>query len=917
MGNMPDWRKEIRRSLEASNLDPAKEMEIVEELNQHLSDRYEELLAAGDSPEQATAIVLKEWNGEKLTAELSEVIAGEPPAAIGHDTDFLGGVAKDLRHGARLLRLNPGFAIVAVLSLMLGIGANTAIFQLIDAVRLRTLPVKHPEQLALVKIVKAPNGRTGGFHGDTPHLTYAIWESLRERQQAFSQIAAWNSTIMNLNQGGEARRARVLFISGSYFETLGVKPQSGRLISATDDQPSCSGSGAVISDAFWHREYGAGQVLGRKITLDGQPFEIIGITQASFFGVEIGRNFDVAIPICSEAIFSTDYPMISGRLEWWLASIGRLKPGWTLDRASAQLSAVSSGIFADTLPPEYDAIDKKNYLAFELGALPAGTGVNSLSKEYESPLWLLMGISGVVLLIACANLANLMIARAGAREREMAVRMALGASRSRLMRQLLAESLLLVAIGAMGGVLLAQLLSRTLVSFLNTQEVSLFLELQPDWRMFAFTTALAVFTCLLFGLAPAIYASRTSPGEVMKAGSRGITMGRERFGFRRALVISQVALSLVLLVGALLFVRTFRNLLQQDAGFRQNGILITYVDFTNVRIPEENRVAYKRDLLERTRAIPGVLSAADVAIVPMGGGGWNENISIPSAGMKRKVANFNQVSPGYFQTVGTTLISGRDFNDHDTPQSPLVSIVTETFCRKFLNGGNPVGLTLAVAQQGGKPDLVYRIVGLVKDTKYYALRDEFTPIVFVSGTQDAHPDTQASLMIRTDQISSAVVSLKGVMAQINPAIVLKFRVFETLIRDGLLRERLMAALSGFFAFLATVLSMIGLYGVISFMVVRRRNEIGIRMALGADGRLILKMILREAASLLSAGLAIGAVLALAAGTAARALLYGLRPSDPLTLVMAVGGIAAVAMLASYLPAHRAASVDPMQALREE
>ena len=868
-------------------------------------------------PNKQDATVLKEWSGEKLAAELREVIARAPSGVIAQDTDFLGGLGKDLRHGVRLLRLNPGFASVAVLSLMLGIGANTAIFQLIDAVRLRALPVKHAEELALVKIVKAPNGRTGGFHGDTPHLTQPIWEILRERQQAFSQIAAWNSTIVNLNQGGEARRARVLFVSGSYFETLGVQPQVGRLISTADDQPSCSGSGAVISDAFWHREYGAGPVLGRKITLDGRPFEMIGITQAGFFGVEIGRNFDVAIPICSEPAFATDRPMTGAREEWWLASIARLKPGWTLQRASAQLSAISSGIFADTLPAEYDAIDKKNYLAFVLGALPADTGVNSLSKEYESPLWLLMGISGLVLLIACANLANLMIARAGAREREMAVRMALGASRSRLMRQLLAESLLLVAIGALGGVLLAQILSRALLSFLNTQEISLFLELRPDWRMFAFTTALSVLTCLLFGLAPAIYASRTSPGEVMKAGSRGITMSRERFGFRRALVISQVSLSLVLLVGALLFVRTFRNLLQQDAGFRQSGILITYVDFTNVRIPGENRVAYKRELLERTRSIPGVLSAANVAIVPMSGGGWNDNISIPSAGAKRKIANFNQVSPGYFQTVGTTLISGRDFTDHDTPQSPLVAIVTQSFCGKFLNGRSPLGITLTVAQQGGKPDLVYQVVGLVQDTKYYALRDEFTPIIFVSDTQDAHPDTQASLMIRTDQISSAVVSVKGVMAGINPTIVLKFRVFETMIRDGLLRERLMAALSGFFAFLATVLSMIGLYGVISYMVARRRNEIGIRMALGADSSLILKMILSEAARLLGVGLAIGVVLALAGGTAARALLYGLQPGDPLTLLMAIGGITAVAMLASYLPAHRAASVDPVQALREE
>ena len=916
---MRDWRKEIRNSLEKIKLDPGKEMEIVEEWNQHLNDRYDELVASGAVAEQAEATVLQELSSGKIAAGLQGLMKPSlrPTVVTAPDAGFWSGLWSDLRHGVRLLRLNPGFAAVAVLSLMLGIGANTAIFQLIDAVRLRSLPVKDPQQLALVRIVKTPQGRTGAFHGEAPHLTTAIWEQIRKQQQAFSQYAAWNSMQMNLNQGGEARYAQAMFVSGSFYETLGVGQAFGRLITPHDDRLG-SAPVAVLSDAFWHREFGGDRgVIGKKITLNGHPFEIIGVTRPGFFGVEIGHSFDVAVPLSADPIFWPAEPMLADNQTWWLASIGRLKPGWTVEKATAQLTSISRGIFAETLPSGYDAVDKKNYLEFQLGALPASSGVSSRSKEYESPLTFLMGISALVLLIACANLANLMIARANVREREMAVRMALGASRLRLIRQLLAESFLLVAIGAVGGAILARFLSRTLVSFLNTQQVTLFLDLSLDWRMFAFTTGLAILTCLLFGLAPAIYASRTSPGEAMKANSRGMTAGRERFGFRRMLVVSQVALSLVLLVGALLFVRTFRNLMTQDAGFEQKGILVTRVNMAPLDLPVENRAEFKRNLLERVRELHGVQSAANTAIVPLGGGGWNENVSIAGTGIKREIANFNQVSPGYFKTVGTALLSGRDFEGHDSLSSPLVAVVTETFSKKFLGGSNPVGRTVSVAQQGGKPDRVYQIIGLVRDTKYGDLREEFTPIVFVSEAQDPEPDEGANLMIRTDQISTTIVSVKQVIAEINPALVIRFRVFESMIREGLIRERLMAALSGFFAFLATVLAMIGLYGVISYMVSRRRNEIGIRMALGADARIILRMILREAAGLLGAGVVIGAILALLAGFAARALLYGLKPSDPVSLLLAIGALMAVAVLASYLPAQRAASVDPVQALREE
>ncbi len=919
---MPDWRKQIRILIDDLGLDPSREAEIIEELSQHLNDKYEELLSRGVPSEEAGRTLIQELQDGKLDKEL-RVLRNVKRQAIVPGLDeranILSELWKDLRFGARLLRLNIGFTIVAVLSLALGIGANTAIFQLIDAVRLRSLPVKNPQELAEVRIVKTTNGRTGAFMGSNPQFTFILWEHLRDRQKAFSSIGAWNSRRLNLNRSGEARYAQAMFVSGGFFDTLGVRPILGRLITIADDQHGCGSSGVVLSSSFWQRQFGgSSSALGSKMTLDGQPFEVIGITPSNFFGVEVGRSFDVALPICAEQIISSENSNIDNPQAWWLGVIGRLKSGWTIDQASAQLAAISPGIFEATLPAAYDATDRKNYLQFVMGALPGNSGVSSLRREYENPLLLLMAIAGLVLLIACANLANLMVARASARQREMAMRLALGASRNRLIRQMLAESLLLAFIGAAFGLALAQVLSRLLVSFLSTERTQFFLDLHPDWKLFVFTALLAVLTCILFGLVPAIQAGKTEPGELLKGQGRGNTAGRERLGMRRVLVVSQVALSLVLLVGALLFVRTFRNLVTLEAGFRQDNLIVAGIDLTPIQLPVEQRNAYKQNLLERIRGLPGVNAAANVSIVPLSGSGWNENIAIQGKGIQREVANFNQVSPGYFHTVGTPILAGRDFNDRDTATSPPVAIVTETFAKKFLKGGNPVGTTFGKIQQEGKPDRVYQIVGLIKDTKYFTLREEFTPIVFVAEAQDEQPWPDSQIIIRSyEPLSTVVASVKRAITETDPNLVISFRSFRTMIREGLVRERLMAMLSGFFGFLAAVLAMIGLYGVISYLVIRRRNEIGIRIALGANHRSILSLIMREAAILLGIGLAIGTILALIAGTTARALLFGMQPSDPITLALAIAGLAAVALLASFLPARRAANVNPMQALREE
>jgi putative ABC transport system permease protein len=829
---------------------------------------------------------------------------------------FAGTIWQDLRYGARLLRLNPVFTLVATLSLALGIGANTAIFQLLDAVRLRTLPVRNPQELAEVKIADRSWG-SGNFSSRHPELTNPMWELIRKQQQAFSGIFAWSSETFNLARGGQARNAEGLWVSGEAFNVLGVPPLLGRVFTAADDRRGCGSPGVVISYPFWQREFGGqATALGSKLSLNGHPFEVIGVTPAGFFGMEVGRSYDVAVPICSEPVIKGEYTRLDMRHGWWLAITGRLKPGWTLARASAQVRTISRSVFEPTVPPIYNPDGVKHYLEYKLGAFPGGTGLSSLREDYEKPLWLLLSIAGLVLLIACANLANLMLARASAREREIAVRLAIGASRMRLIRQLLAESLLLAFLGAVAGALLASVLSQSLVSFLSTEGSPLFIDLQPDWRVLGFTAGLAVLTTVLFGLAPALRATRTAPGAVLKAGGRALTASRERFGLRRVLVVSQVALSLVLLVGALLFVRSLRNLVTLNAGFQQDGIVVAQVDFTRRNMPKERRLPFKRELIERIQGIPGVQGAADSSIIPISGNGWNQNILVDRKA--KGLSWFSRITPGYFKTLGTPFLAGRDFDDHDSLNAPKAAIVNETFASKILGGGSPLGKTFHLEMGPGEPDPLYQVVGLVKDTKYGHLKEDARPIAFFPSAQDANPDPDAQILVRSNApLLILISSVKRVILEANPDIDLDFKVFKTQINESLLQERLMATLSGFFGFLAALLATIGLYGVMSYMVAQRQNEIGVRMALGANGRDVLRMVLREAGLLLVIGLAVGTALAVAAGRAATSMLYGLKPHDPITMALAIASLAAVALLASYVPALRAARLEPMVALRDE
>jgi predicted permease len=823
----------------------------------------------------------------------------------------------DFRHALRTMRGSPAFTAVALLSLSLGIGANTAIFELVNAVRLRNLPVPDPQELARIEIRGGNRGM--GISGDESQLTYPLFLQIRDHQQAFSGLLAWSSSgeTFLVGEGTQAHRVPGLLVSGDFFQTLRILPTAGRLLTPDDDRTGCAAPGAVLSYGFWQSEFGGqSSAIGRWLTVEGHPFQIVGVAPANFAGLEVGRNFDFALPLCANSSVLPAWEASPLRTDvYWLSVLGRLKPGWSVAQASQHLQAITPPLLEATLPVGYTTESVNRYRELRLESVPAANGTSFLRNQYDTALWLLLGITGLVLLIACSNLANLTLARATVRQREFAVRIALGAPRMRLLRHALSESLLLAAAGAALGLALSQVLSGAVARFLGTEGDPLHLDLSMDARVLWFTLTVAVAACVLFGLLPALRASRAEPVAAMKGGARGLTSDRERFSFQRALVVLQIAVSLTLLVGALLFVRSFRNLTTLDPGFRERGILVASFDMSRLRLGPGGGKRLERDLLLGVRSLPQVENAATTTTVLIGGGMWSLAVH---AGNTDWFARFTWVSPGHFALLEIPLLAGRDFNANDTEGSPKVAIVNETFVRRFFRNANPIGRTFLSRPEPNYPETEYQIVGVTRDTRYFDLRQPVDPMVYAPASQNPAAVLGTQMYVRSQAPPSAVIgNIRRWLAVSQPEIPAEFRVFETQIGDGLIRDRLMAALSGFFGVLAALLATIGLYGVISYMVERRRNEIGIRLALGAGAPKIVGLVMREAAALLIAGLLLGAACSLALTRATASLLFGLSAGDPLTLFVAAGLLAAAVAVGSYLPARRASRVDPMTALRCE
>lgn len=818
----------------------------------------------------------------------------------------MSGLRSDLRYGVRQLAASPGFTAVAILSLTLGIGANTAIFQLLNAVRLRSLPVKNPHELVEIKIVGGNRGM--GLVDSFDDLTRPIWEEIRRSHPAFSGVLAWSADgRIPIGEGSDLQLVNGITVSGEFFGVLGVEPWRGRLISP-DDEHACPESVAVLGYDFWKSRFGARDLTASTtLVINGQRRQIIGVTPPSFFGLEVGQRFDVAVPFCR--------PKQLARNVFDVSVFGRLRPGRTPAVASAELAAASPAIMAATEIAGYDANMARFYRAYRLGAYAAPAGISYLRKTYDRSLWLLLAITGLVLLIACSNLTNLMLARAASRDREMAVRLALGAPRARLLRQLLAESSLLAMAGAALGIGLANLLSRALVLTLSSEQNPVSLVTGTDWRVLFFTTAVAVVTTLACGLVPSLRASAVDPIAAINAAGRGTNITRGSFSMQRVLVIAQISVSLVLLVGALLFVRSFRNLLTFNPGMREEGLSVAYIEFRKSNLPRERILQFQGELLDEVRSTPGVLDAATTTHVPLVGGSWTHVVTI---GKAEGSPRFTWVSPGYFQTMGIPIVSGRDFLSTDTASSQHVAIVNQAFVRSLVNGANPIGLTMRTHPEPDYPATDYQIVGVIPDTKYNDLRGDTPPMTFAPHSQFPNPEPFTPMMIRSaTPPAAAIQALKRAMASKHPEIVATFAVFEQQVRDQLVPDRLMATLSGFFGALAALLGMIGLYGVVSYMVGSRRSEIGIRIALGASRGQVAGMVMRQAGVLLAVGVAIGTALALVAARTAESMLFGLKSNDPFTFAAAAALLVAIGAIGGLLPARRASKLDPMTALRCE
>jgi predicted permease len=878
--------------------------ELDAELHAFLETAVDEKMRSGMIREQATRAARLELGLVSVDSVKDRV------RDVGWEST-LESVARDIQYAARTLRNAPGFTTVAVLTVALGIGANTAIFGLIDALMLRQLPVRDPNQLVVLTRIQ---GGQSGEHFSYPQVNY-----LAEQDDLFSGLCGFAADTFHIGPSDALETAAGAWVTGEYYGTLGITPIIGRLLGPEDDRPGAPPA-AVITDAYWSRKFARGpDAIRQTLLIEGVPVSIVGVTPAGFTGAIVGDAADITLPIGV-------VPQVQPEQDWkvgpggrWIKVLARAREGLSRDALAAGLAVHWSRYLQATVSPSLSAEARSRALSSTIGLRPGATGSSPLRNEFQRPLVVLMAAVGLLLLIACVNMANLLLARAASRDRELTLRSALGASRGRLMRQLMTESALLAVLGAAVGVVVASWGSNVLIQLMTTGSNgpdavnSIALDVGPNWRVLAFATLAAVVTTFLFGMAPAWRVTFTPPASAMNAASPRLVRPEGRVA--RWLVAAQVAISLPLLMGAGLFAQTLGNLRTLDRGFRHEDVLLVDVDARRTGKDKPALRAFYQQMLAFVEELPDVKAASLSAVTPLMGGGISMPIAVngqPVGGDISGEMHFNVIGPRYFEVLGTPFVLGRDFTNRDDATAPPVAIVNEAFLRRYLKDVAPLGQRVSVV--GSPQDM--QVVGIVRDAVYEDLRQTPPPTVYAAYLQSG-VDT-ATLEIHAPGGLAQVTA--AIRSEIQPKLAgkpLRVRTLTGQLESGLVRERLMTTLASTFSALALSLAVVGLYGVLAFSVARRTGEIGVRIALGARQSQVLREILREAGRMVGFGIVIGIPIAWMASRLISSMLFGVTAHDPVTAVASMAVLACAAFIAAFLPARRAARVDPLVAIRCE
>jgi predicted permease len=835
----------------------------------------------------------------------------------------MSGLAQDVKLAFRLFRKSPGFAAIVVLTMALGSGANTAIFTLLDQVMLRALPVERPDRLVTLSGPGPGKGWSMSQSDTIKPLSQPMLEGLRDRTAAFQGAFGHYLTPIHLSVNGQTENVNGDMVSGTFFEVLGLRPAHGRLLTGADDRTPSGHPVVVLGYGFFERRFGGDPtIVGQTVSVSSHAMTVVGIAPPGFNGVEVGRVVDVYVPLAMQREVQ---PTWGNRLgDWrsrWLVSMARLADGVSLERARAEANVVYAGLLHEDLAhlEGFSEAQRQRFLEKKLVVQPGGRGTSGLRDESGTPLLVLTGMVGLVLLIACANVASLLLTRASARQKETALRVALGASRLRLLRLHLVEGLVLALGGGLVGLQFAYWVGEALIRALPSADAARTLSAAPDLRVVLFTLALSMLTGVVFGLAPAVRASRADIASALKSEATAVVGGSGQLRLRKGLVVAQVALSLLLLIGAGLFTRSLMNLRGLDPGFDADRLFAFEVEPSRSGQDFPRRVETLRRIQQELQALPGVVSASAAEVTLMAGSAFGHTLHVEGYEAKEGEnmnSYFNAVAPGFFSTLGIPLVAGRDVADSDVLETPKVAVVNEVFVRDFFRGQDPIGRRFGWGV-GGKT-LDYEIVGVVRDGKATSMRDKERRYVYVPFMQDVEVGGLTFYVRSSALPDSFGAELRAAVGRVDPLLpITDLKTMQAQIGESMFVERMVAALSAAFGLLATLLAAVGLYGVMSYAVAMRTREIGLRVALGADQRSVLMLVLREVAVLAGIGVGIGLPLGLVLGKIVESQLFGLTWRDPLAFTVATFSLVTTAFVAGLVPALRAARVDPMTALRYE